>query len=74
MTVTTTDTWEGFAKGEPVTVAGLRGQFTFEGYSRTEAGEWVTIYGGSKNVWGRRGFRAVSPDRVQRTRDERARA
>jgi hypothetical protein len=66
MTVTTTDTWNDIAKGEPVQVAGMRGQFTFEGYSRTAAGEWVTVYGGSKNVWGKRGFRAVSPDRIRR--------
>jgi hypothetical protein len=34
---------------------------TFEGYSRTEAGEWVTVYGGSKNVWGKRGFPGRGP-------------
>jgi hypothetical protein len=65
-TITTADTWQDIAKGEPVTVAGLRGAFTFVGFSRTEAGEWVTVYGGSKNVWGKRGFRAVSPDRIRR--------
>jgi hypothetical protein len=66
MSVTTADSWEGIAKGQPVAVTGLRGSFTFEGFSRTEAAEWVTVYGGSKNVWGKRGFRAVSPDRIRR--------
>jgi hypothetical protein len=65
MAVTTIDRWRDLTKGEAVTVAGLRGSFTFVGYSRTEAGEWVTVYGGSRNVWGKRSFRAVTPDRVR---------
>jgi hypothetical protein len=66
MTVTTVETWEGIAKGEPVTVVGLRGSYTFQGYTTSETGyECVWVYGGSRNTWGKRSFRAVTPDRVR---------
>jgi hypothetical protein len=67
MSITTKDTWNGFEKGETVTVAGLRGAFTFEGHTVTDSGhECCWVYGGSRNTWGRRGFRAVDPSRVRR--------
>lgn len=80
LTVWLTSRGEAVGKGDPVLVSGMSGRFNFVDHTTNEktGQSWVSVYGGDKDVEGRRQFRCVAPERVrldrklQRERQERS--
>jgi hypothetical protein len=54
--------------GTEFSVKGVRGRFRFVEYVVSEAGEWVTGYGGDgwRDSKGVMGFRSFAPDQIRR--------